>query len=129
MDSENKEKKTEFRNANTLWTIIVGIFIFVLKMVFGIFKAIFEGFFSTNKGTEDSNQMVSQKKPKKKKKGKMTAYEILLERGYSEQQAAKAIRNCQRDLEMAMDDGAMEELEDIVVEDLGIDSSYVDELI
>lgn len=64
-----------------------------------------------------------------KKKRRMTAYEILLERGYSEKQAAKAVRNCQRDLEMAMDDGAMEELEDIVVEDLGIDPRYVEDLI
>ena len=73
--------------------------------------------------------MFGNKKTKNKRKGRMTAYEILLERGYTEKQAAKAIRNCQCDLEMAMDDGAMEELEDIVVEDLGIDSRYVDDLI
>lgn len=63
------------------------------------------------------------------KKKRMSVYDILIARGYTEKQAIKAIKNCQRDLEMAMDDGCMEELEDIVVEDLGIDSRYVDELI
>ena len=62
-------------------------------------------------------------------KKKMTPLDILMARGLSEKEAIKAIRNCQRNLEMAMDDGAMEELEDIVEEDLGIDSSYLKYLI
>ena len=62
-------------------------------------------------------------------KKKMTPLDILMARGMSEKEAIKAIRNCKRDLEMAMDDGAMEELEDIVEEDLGIDSSYLKYLI
>lgn len=121
IDNNEKNKNLSFGDI-----ILLILFWWVLAIIF-IFKCIFEGFFSGENKPPKKTNMKNNTKPKKK--GKMTAYDILLARGYSEKEASRAIRNCQRDLEMAMDDGTMEELEDIVVEDLGVDSSHVEELI
>lgn len=124
MSIENNEEKKNL----SFWNIILLILFWWVKAIIFIFKCIFEGFLSSD--NESTKKSASTKNnTKQKKKGKMTAYDILLARGYSEKEASRVIRNCQRDLEMAMDDGAMEELEDIVVEDLGVDSSHVEELI
>lgn len=69
-------------------------------------------------------------KTSKQRKRKPTLTEILMERdGITEREANKRIARCKRDLDAAMDDGSMDELEDIVREKLGVDSSYTDWLI